>query len=82
MRIRSQRIISFVPFLVELLLYAIFALVYFFLVLRFLGDWLREVFVANKIFYAILALTLIMAQGMLLDMLTSVLLRMIPFKKR
>ncbi len=72
--IRSRRIASYGLFLLELLVYAVFALVYFFLVIRLMGGWTKEIFDRNKIIYAFLALALIMGQGVLLDMLTRVLL--------
>jgi SulP family sulfate permease len=55
-------------------LYAGFAAAYFLLVLHFQGGWMREVFDYNKILYAIVALTLVCAQGFMLEMLTSGLL--------
>ncbi len=82
MRIHSQRIASYGLFLVELLLYAVFAFVYYFLVLRLMGGWLKEVFDTNKIFYAMLALALIIGQGVLLEMLTRALLWLIQRKDR
>ncbi len=82
MRIHSQRIASYGLFLVELLLYAVFALVYFLLVLRLMGGWIKEVFDANKIFYAILALALIIGQGVLLEMLSRALMWAVQRKGR
>ena len=64
-------------FLAELVIYALFVLAYFFLVLHFLGGWLKQVFDENKNLYAILALALIIVQGVLLEMLTSALLQVI-----
>ncbi len=61
----------------ELVLYAGFVSIYFYLVLHFLSGWIRQVFVENKTLYALLALTLILAQGSLLEMLTSGLSRVI-----
>ncbi len=64
-------------FLAELVIYAFFVLAYFFLVLHFLSGWLKQVFDENKNLYAILALALIIVQGVLLEMLTSALLQVI-----
>lgn len=69
-------------FLAELLLYALFVLGYFFLVLHFLGGWVKPVFDTNKTLYAIMALALIIVQGVLLEMMTSALLRVILRKTR
>lgn len=82
MKGRSQKIASLGSFLAELAVYAVFVLGYFFLVLHFLGDRLKQVFDEDKILYAILALALIIAQGILLEMLTSALLRVIRRKVR
>ncbi len=82
MRGLFQKIESLGSFLVELVVYAGFVTAYFFLVLHFLGGWVKEVFDGNKILYAILALGLITVQGVLLEMLTSALLRVIRRKVR
>jgi hypothetical protein len=78
----SQNIASFGWFLLELAVYACFVLAYFYLVLHFLGDWLKQVFVENKTLYAILALGLIVVQGVLLEMLTSAIFRVVRRKAR
>ncbi len=77
-----QKIASFAPFLVELAVYTVFALGYFFLALNLIGAWLRELFDDNRILYAMTALALILAQGVLLEMFTSALLRLIQRKER
>ena len=69
-----RKLASFGPFLVELPVYAGFVAAYFFLVLHFLGGWIKQVFDDSKILYAILALALISMQGFVLGMLTSALL--------
>ena len=76
----STKIISLGSYLTELALYACFVSVYFFLVLHFLGDSLKEVFDASKTLYAFLALALIIVQGVLLEMMTSALLKVIKRK--
>ena len=74
---RSKISASFGSFLLELVVFAAFVFVYFFLVLHFLGDWLKHVFDQNKTFYAFVALALIIVQGVGLEMLTTGLLRII-----
>lgn len=64
-------------FLLGLIVYAILVSAYYFLVLNFLGSWIRLVFVNHKLLYAGLALGLISAQGLLLEMVTSKLLNTI-----
>ena len=82
MKFLSQKIASFGWFLLELAVYACFVSAYFYLVLHFLGDWLKQVFVENKTLYAILALGLIVVQGVLLEMLTSAIFRVVRRKVR
>lgn len=73
---------SLKPFIVELAIYAVLVVGYFFLVLTFLNSWLKELFDDNKTYYAIVALGLIVAQGIALDFVTSGLLRLIKLKIR
>jgi hypothetical protein len=61
-------------FLIEVGIYAVLVILYFFLVLRFLGDFLMELFVARPVLYAFLGLILILAQGVLLERITSFLM--------
>ena len=61
-------------FLIELFAYAAVVVVYFYLVLRFLGGWLVELFLHERRLYAVAALMLIICQGVLLEILTRVLL--------
>ena len=79
---RSQKSASLGSFLVELAVYTVFVFAYFFLVLHFLGGWLKHVFDQNKTLYAFVALALIIAQGVGLEMLTTGLLRMIRSRER
>ncbi|HEY6872217.1 MAG TPA: hypothetical protein VI298_05750 [Geobacteraceae bacterium] len=80
--LKKIKIASTGLFLAELAVYAVFVLLYYFLVLHFLGARVKQVFDANKIHYAILALVLIVVQGVSLEMLTSALLRVIRRKAR
>ncbi len=64
-------------FLVELLVYTVLVAVYFFAVLHFLGSWLKPLFDHGRGVYAVVALALMLAQGVLLEMLTTWLLRLI-----
>jgi hypothetical protein len=80
--LHKLKIVSLGSYLAELALYAIFVFGYFFLVLHFLGDRVKQVFDENKNHYAILALALIVVQGVFLEMLTSALLRVLRRKVR
>ncbi len=64
-------------YLVELVVYAVIVAVYFILVLHFLGDWLKEIFDKNKVIYAVVALLLMLGQGVGLEITTTWLLRFI-----
>ena len=74
---RSKRSASLGSFLVEMAVYTVFVFAYFFLVLHFLGDWIKHIFDQNKTLYAFVALALIIVQGVGLEMLTTGLLRVI-----
>ncbi len=78
----SVQIAPLGSFLAELAVYAVFVLAYFFLVLHFLGDRVKQVFDENIILYAILALALIIVQGVLLEIVSSALVRVIRRKVR
>jgi hypothetical protein len=72
---RATRSVPVVSFLLELVVYAVFVTGYFLLVLNFLGASLCYLYQTNRTTYAVVALVLIIAQGVLLEMLTSALLR-------
>lgn len=58
-------------FLIELVIYAVLVVFYFLLVLRLLAEPLAELFNSNLALYAVVALVLIVAQGVLLEVVTS-----------
>ncbi|HEY6329189.1 MAG TPA: hypothetical protein VI756_07620 [Blastocatellia bacterium] len=64
-------------FALELLIYAGLVVVYFYLALVFLGKWLYHLFIDERKYYAIAALALIVGQGIVLEMVTSSLLKFI-----
>jgi hypothetical protein len=55
----------------EIAIYALFVLAYYFLVLHFMGGWLKRLFDENKPAYAVVALALMVTQGLGLDLLTG-----------
>jgi putative flippase GtrA len=61
----------------ELAIYGVLLAVYFLLVLRFLGEPLVRLFDDNLVIYAAAALGLIVAQGVVLDFVTSLLIRLL-----
>jgi hypothetical protein len=74
---RSKETASIGSFLVELVTYAVFVFAYFFLVLNFLGHWLKQLFDQQRTLYAVVALALIVVQGVALEMLTTALWKLI-----
>jgi hypothetical protein len=72
---RPARTRLFVPFLVEMAAYSLLVTGYFFLVLHFLGGGLANLYETNKTTYALVTLSLIVGQGVLLETITTALLR-------
>ncbi|MDB6066525.1 MAG: hypothetical protein JWR26_2733 [Pedosphaera sp.] len=70
----------FKSFSIELPVYAVLVVVYFFLVLHYLGNWLFHLFRDERHIYAVVSLALIVGQGIVLEILTSALLRLIRRK--
>jgi membrane protease YdiL (CAAX protease family) len=77
--LRAREVIF--PLLAEFVLYAVFVFAYFFLVLHYLGNWLKEL-ARHKYLYAVIALALIIAQGLFLEILTVVLLKLVRRKRK
>jgi hypothetical protein len=64
-------------FVIELAIYAVLIITYFFLVLNLLGQWLYELEIHRRYTYAALAILLIIGQAVLLESLTTFLIRLI-----
>ena len=64
-------------FAVELAIYAVLVVGYFFLVLHFLGEWLYLLETHHRYTYAGVAILLIIGQAVVLEGLTTLLLRLI-----
>jgi hypothetical protein len=64
-------------FAIELAIYAVLVIAYFFLVLHLLGQWLYELEIHRRYTYAALAILLIIGQAVLLESLTTFLIRLI-----
>lgn len=64
-------------FLIELLVYALLVVVYVAVALRFLDTWLKSLYDSRKGVYAFVALFLIIGQGVVLETVTSALLRLL-----
>jgi len=63
-------------FAIELAIYAVFVVAYFFLVLNLLGEWLDRLEISHRYTYAGLAILLILGQAVLLESLTTFLIRL------
>jgi hypothetical protein len=68
-------------FAIEVLIYAALVVGYFVLVLRLLGEPLRELFTNNLTLYAFAALALIVVQGVVLEFLTSFLVNRLGLER-
>ncbi len=64
-------------FLIELAVYAVFVTGYFFLVLHYLSNWLQDLHLHHVTLYAFVAIALIIGQAVLLESLTTWLLRLL-----
>jgi hypothetical protein len=64
-------------FAIELVLYTVLVVTYFFLVLHLLGQWLYELEIHHRYTYAAIAILLIIGQAILLESLTTFLMRLI-----
>jgi hypothetical protein len=63
--------------IIEILIYGALLVVYFFVVLRYLGDFLTNLFNEELFLYSLLGLGLIVAQAVLLETITSYLIRLL-----
>lgn len=73
---------SLKAFLIELAVYAVLVFGYFFLVLRFLGNWIDRLYRSDRHLYAAMALGLIVFQGITLEAVTTALLRFIRSRRQ
>ena len=73
---------SLTTFVVELLAYCLLVAAYFFLVLKFCDEWLAHLFEQERKIYAVVALSLIIVQGVGLEVVTRFLLRFIKPRTR
>jgi hypothetical protein len=64
-------------FLVELLVYSVLVVGYFFLVLHLLAHWIAHLYEGDRRLYAAVALALIVGQGIVLELLTTALFAVI-----
>ncbi len=72
---------SWKSFFLELALYALLLVVYFALVLHFLGGWFKELFDHDRKLFAVMALTVMIAQTVGLEIVSSFLVWLVRAKK-
>ena len=65
---------SVILFFIEIVIYTLLVVGYYFLILHLLGDWLNRLFEQDRKLYAFTALGLIICQGLILEILTRFLL--------
>ncbi len=70
---RLARKATVLTFLLEVAIYALLVTGYFLVVIHFLSETLQHLYQANQITYAVVALTLICGQGVLLEIVTRTL---------
>ena len=64
-------------FIIELIVYGILLIIYFFAVLQFLGGMLNNLYLNNTTLYAVIGLALIVTQAVVLEAVTSYLIRLL-----
>ena len=62
---------------IELVIYAILVVGYFLFVLHYLGEWLPGLHEHHKVIYSLVALLLILSQAVVLELVTSLILRLV-----
>lgn len=73
---KTPRVASIGAFFLELAAYAVFIAAYFFAVLFFLSRHLNTLFQSDKPLYAVVSLALIIGQGIVLESVTTFLLKL------
>jgi hypothetical protein len=68
-------------FIIELAVYGILLIIYFFAVLQFLDGILNNLYLNNTTLYAIVGLALIVAQAVVLEAVTSYLIRLLHLER-
>ena len=68
--------------LIEIPVYAGIIVAYYYLVLSLLGSWVTHLFETDRRLYAAACLGMILAQGVLLDLTTTLLLRAVRKRMR
>jgi hypothetical protein len=73
---KTEAVHTFKALLVELPIYGVLVVGYFFLVLHFLADWLGGLHAHHTTIYALVSIVLIIGQAVFLEWVTTLLLRL------
>jgi hypothetical protein len=76
-RVKKETAKTLRAFAFELVIYALLIVAYFFLVLHFLGEWLHHLESYHRYTYAVVTILLVIGQAVLLESVTTLLLRLI-----
>jgi len=76
-QMKKETIKTLRAFLIELAIYAVLVVAYFFLVLHFLGEWLHQLETRHRYTYGGVAILLIIGQAVVLENVTTLLLRLL-----
>ena len=79
---KKQAAKSLRAFAIELAVYSVLVICYFFLVLNLLGEWLYHLEAQHRYIYAGVALLLIAGQAVVLDAVTTLLFRFLRGRSR
>ena len=79
---KKQAAKSLRVFAIELAVYSVLVICYFFLVLNLLGEWLYHLEAQHRYIYAGVALLLIAGQAVVLDAVTTLLFRFLRGRSR
>ena len=74
---KTKTAVALRAFFIELVLYAILVVAYFFAVLHFLSGWISDLEKTHITIYAFVAIGLIIVQGIVLESLTTSLMRLL-----
>ena len=74
---KKETIKTLRAFLIEMAIYAVLVVGYFFLVLHFLGEWLHQLEIHHRYTFGGVAILLIIGQAVVLEGVTTFLLRML-----
>jgi hypothetical protein len=74
---KNKTAVTIRAFLIELAIYSLLVVGYFFAVLHFLAGWINDLEKSHITLYAFVALALIIVQGIVLETVTTWLMRLL-----